>query len=288
VPAEVAWQTPPALARALGDQARVWGVPLAWGGADAGYGANPAFLQGCADRQVAYVVGVSSSFGMRLAEEVRAAALGRPSRPRGRGWPPKPRPAPRSQAQTVLGALPADRWQMITGRAPDAGVLCTQCVDRRVPWATVGHSFPRAILTCIPGQRAGCSASVQGQEAQARRSGITASCRRTRRCTASSSWGTAAGLSSSATRPPRARVVWTPTRGGGGMACIGILPSSCSRLAFWRASAGGPPPWRALPPSGEGPSFPAIHRQVLLGLFQEVVVWLIATNQIAHFRPMRI
>jgi hypothetical protein len=35
-------------------------------------------------------------------------------------------------------------------------------------------------------------------------------------------------------------------------------------------------------------SFPAIHRQVLLWLFQDVVLWLIATNQIAHFRPRRI
>ena len=26
---------------------------------------------------------------------------------------------------------------------------------------------------------------------------------------------------------------------------------------------------------------------LLLGLFQDVVLWLIATNQIAHFRPMR-
>jgi hypothetical protein len=41
-------------------------------------------------------------------------------------------------------------------------------------------------------------------------------------------------------------------------------------------------------PSGERPSFPAVHRQVLLWLFQDVVLWLIATNQIAHFRPMRI
>src|SRR5262249_42029965 len=41
-------------------------------------------------------------------------------------------------------------------------------------------------------------------------------------------------------------------------------------------------------PSGERPSFPAIHRQVLLWLFQDVVLWLIATNQIAQFRPRRI
>ena len=42
------------------------------------------------------------------------------------------------------------------------------------------------------------------------------------------------------------------------------------------------------PPSGERPSLPAVHRQVLLWLFQDVVLWLIATNQIAHFCPRRI
>src|SRR5262249_40270040 len=41
-------------------------------------------------------------------------------------------------------------------------------------------------------------------------------------------------------------------------------------------------------PSGERLSFPAVHRQVLVWLFQEVVLWLIATNQITHFRPRRI
>lgn len=141
VPAEVAFQTKPELALALVDQARVWGVPFAWVVADAGYGDNPAFLQGLTDRQVAYVVGVSSSFGVRLPEEVRAAALVRPSRPRGRGRPHKPRPAPLSQAQTVLGALLADRWQTITWRAHDDGVLCKQFVAIRVHWATGGTQF---------------------------------------------------------------------------------------------------------------------------------------------------
>src|SRR5205085_6163273 len=89
-------------------------------------------------------------------------------------------------------------------------------------------------------------------------------------------------------RTPRARVAWTTTRAGAGMACIGTLPWSCWPIAFWRASAGYPLTRRAFPPSAERPSFPAVHRQVLLWLFQDVVLWLIATNQIAHFRPIRI
>ena len=87
---------------------------------------------------------------------------------------------------------------------------------------------------------------------------------------------------------PRANVAWTTIKAAAEMACIGIWRWSCSPIAFWRASAGRPPPRRAFPPSGERPSLPAVHRQVLLWLFQDVVLWLIATNQIAHFRPRRI
>jgi len=105
VPSEVLFQTKPELALALVDQARAWGVPFAWVVADAGYGDNPTFLQGLDDRQVAYVVGISSTFGVRLPAEVHAAALGLPSRPRGRGQPKKPRPAPLYEARAVLVAL---------------------------------------------------------------------------------------------------------------------------------------------------------------------------------------
>ena len=141
VPPEVAFQTKPALALALIDQARAWGVPFAWGVADAGYGDNPTFLQGLDDRQVTYVVGVSSTFGVRLPEEVRTAALVPPQRPRGRGQPKKPRPAPLYEAKAILAALPADSWQSITWREHDDGVLRKQFVAVRVHWATGGAQF---------------------------------------------------------------------------------------------------------------------------------------------------
>jgi SRSO17 transposase len=141
VPTEIIFQTKPELARALVDQARAWGVPFACVVADAGYGDNPTFLQGLDDRQVAYVVGVSKTFGVRLPEEVRAAALALPPRPRGRGQPPKPRPAPLYEAQAVLDALPADRWQPITWREHNDGGLCKQFVAVRVHWATGGAQY---------------------------------------------------------------------------------------------------------------------------------------------------
>ena len=141
VPTEVTFQTKPELALALVDQARTWGVPCAPVVTDAGYGDNPTFLQGLDARQVAYVVGVSSTFGVRLPDEVRAAALLPPPRPRGRGQPKKPRPAPLYTAQAVLAALSEDRWQTITWREYGDVVLRKQFAAVRVHWATGGAQF---------------------------------------------------------------------------------------------------------------------------------------------------
>ena len=141
VPTDMTFQTKPELALALVDQARTWGVPFACVVADAGYCDNPTFLTGLDDRQVAYIVGVSSTFGVRLPDEVHTAALLSPLRPRGRGQPKKPRPAPLYAAKAALEALPADRWQTITWREHDDVVLRKQFVAMRVHWATGGAQF---------------------------------------------------------------------------------------------------------------------------------------------------
>ena len=141
VPPDATFQTKPELALALIDQARAWGVPFATVVTDAGYGENPAFLHGLADRQVVYVVGVSSTFGVRLPVEVQAAARWSPPPRRGRGQPQKPRPAPLHEAKAVLNALPADRWQAITWRTHDDVALCKQFVAIRVHRATGGAQF---------------------------------------------------------------------------------------------------------------------------------------------------
>jgi SRSO17 transposase len=138
VPTEVLFRTKPELALALVDQAQAWGVPFGYVVTDAGYGDNPLFLQGLDGRHVAYMVGISSTFGVRLPAAVHAAALVRPSHPRGRGQPKKPRPAPLYAAQAVFEALPEDRWQPITWREYGDVVLRKQFVAVRVHWATGG------------------------------------------------------------------------------------------------------------------------------------------------------
>jgi SRSO17 transposase len=141
VPPAVPFRPKPDLALRLVDQARAWAVPFAWVVADAGYGDNPTFLLGLDARQIAYVLGVSRTFGVRLPDEVHAAAIVPPPRPRGRGQPKKPRPAPLYQAKTVLDTLPADRWQTITWREHERTVLRKQFVAVRVHWATGGAQF---------------------------------------------------------------------------------------------------------------------------------------------------
>jgi SRSO17 transposase len=141
VPTRVSFQTKPALALALLDQARAWAVPFATVVTDAGYGDHPAFLAALDDRQVAYLVGVSSTFGVRRTDEGRAAAVVPPPQTRRRGQPKKLRPAPRYPAQAVLEALPDDRWQTITWREQAGSVLQKQFLAVRVHWATGGAQF---------------------------------------------------------------------------------------------------------------------------------------------------
>jgi SRSO17 transposase len=100
-----------------------WGVPFEVVVADSGYGKYPLFLEGLEDRKLPYVCGVESTFGVRLPEEVVAAKEAGAPQYRGRGQPPKERPAPLYTAEEVIGSLPDEAWQTVSWREGTKGAL---------------------------------------------------------------------------------------------------------------------------------------------------------------------
>jgi SRSO17 transposase len=136
VPEEVIFRRKPNIALSLVDLSREWEVPFEVVVADSGYGANPNFLRGLEEREVAYVCAVESTFGVRLPEEVRAAKEAGAPPYGGRGQPPKERPAPLYTAKEVIDSLPQEAWQTVSWREGTKGTLSKQLVALRMHRAT--------------------------------------------------------------------------------------------------------------------------------------------------------
>jgi SRSO17 transposase len=154
VPEEVGFRIKPQLALSLVDLSREWGVPSEVVVADSGYGKYPSFLGGLEEREVAYVCGVESTFGVRLPEEVRVAKEAGAPPYQGRGKPPKERPAPLHTARELIGSLPEGAWRTVSLREGTKGTLSKRMVALRTHRATGSdrHSIDHElVLTAAEG-----------------------------------------------------------------------------------------------------------------------------------------
>src|SRR5437588_3020475 len=126
IPEETAFHTKPEIALSLLDRAAKWEVPFRFVVADAGYGDNPTFLAGLEARKLPYVCAVERSFGVRLPDEVREAAAAKPEKPKGKGRPKLPRPAPLYTVADLVVRQPESAWQTISWREGTKGALRKQ------------------------------------------------------------------------------------------------------------------------------------------------------------------
>jgi SRSO17 transposase len=158
IPKEITFQTKPTMALSLLDRAKQWDVPFRFVVADAGYGDNPKFLEGLEERTLPYVCAVERSFGVRLPDEVREAAAAKPEKPKGKGRPKLPRPAPLYAVEAVVAARDESAWQTVSWREGTKGALQKQFLAIRVHRATGGGSWGKN------GQRANPSRVSTGSE----------------------------------------------------------------------------------------------------------------------------
>jgi SRSO17 transposase len=132
VPGGVIFRSKPNVALSLVDLSQEeWEVPFEVVVADSGYGKYPGFLGGLEERKLSYVCGVESTFGVRLPEEVRATKEAGAPPYRGRGQPPKERPAPLYTARELVGSLPEEEWRTVSWREGTKGTLSKQMVALR-------------------------------------------------------------------------------------------------------------------------------------------------------------
>jgi len=158
VPEELTFQTKPEIALSLLDRATDWEVPFRFVVADAGYGDNPTFLDGLEEREIQYVCAVERSFGVRLPDEVRTAALATPEKPKGKGRPKLPRPAPLYTTEAIIATQDESAWQTVSWREGTKGALQKQFLAIRAHRATGGGSWGKN------GQRANPARVFTGEE----------------------------------------------------------------------------------------------------------------------------
>lgn len=156
VPATIGTQTKGAIALELLDVARAAGVPATTVVSDAGYGAQPTFLDGLEARHLAYIVAVPSTTHFRRAADVAADPGDVPVPYQGHGRPRKgPTFAarlPGTEAAALLAAVAPQAWKTVAWRTGTKGALVKQCARVRV-YRTGHRGQPHASHGWLLGER---------------------------------------------------------------------------------------------------------------------------------------
>jgi SRSO17 transposase len=136
VPEEIGFRTKGEIALSLIDEARAQKVPFEVVVADAGYGDQPAFLNGLEARSIPYVVAVAVATPFRLFDEVEADEDLPPPPYSGRGRPRKPPTLkdriPARRAEALFANLPAEAWSRVAWREGSKGALVKEAARLRV------------------------------------------------------------------------------------------------------------------------------------------------------------
>jgi SRSO17 transposase len=293
VPQEVTFATKPELALQLLDRAQAWGVPFAIVVTDADYG-SPSFLRALDERHLPYVCAVASDFGVRLPSRMQQAAASQAALAKGqRGQPKQPRPASLHDLKGVTDALPEVAWQTVQWRegtpGTDVAGHLSPCGFTRA-WAVLATA--KHMDAVGPGLKAGCLVNAPFLERKAIPSGF------------------GVGLPADT---PLVRLVelahlrwpgeqfYEDAQGECGLdhsqrrrwhglhrhlALVMLAYTFLMLQSVGQEIQTDPAPGGVFPPVRRI-SLPACHRLVLLLLFQDVVLWLIETEQVKVFRPRR-
>ena len=240
---------------------------------------------------------------MRLPAEVQAAAQAIPTSG-GRGQPRKPRPAPLHAVKARIDAQPACAWQTIGWCEGTNGTMQAQVLALRVHWATGSplHSTSHSRVSTGPigwllaerplppteaAEQTPTKASLQDEEPEAKYwvSTLPLETELSHLVTlAHARWvieqfyedaKQECGLDDSQGR-----------RWDGLHRHLALVMLAYSFL-MWQRLQLPLPAGEDVPPSVTRRSLPHVHRQILLWVFKDLVLWLIQTDQIKTFRPRR-
>jgi SRSO17 transposase len=233
---------------------------------------------------------------------VQAAATQAPVY-QGRGQPRKPRPAPLYTVKELIEALPDSAWQTGKFREGTKGPMQVQAVAMRVHWATGSplHSTSHSLVHTGPegwlmAERPVPKTTEDGQQAAPAESQDEPE-------DTTKYWFSVLPKETSLERlvlVAHARWVIEQFYEDAKQECgldhyqgrfweglhrhLALVMLAYSFLMLQRLTL-PLPKGEAFPPSVTRSSLPFVHQQVLLWAFQDLVLWLIQTQQIQFFRP---